>query len=48
MRPEPETPNRAVSKRAELWLTIATRSPTAMPSSSSPAAIARARPAISR
>ena len=31
MRPEPDTPNRAVSRRAELWLTIATRSPTPMP-----------------
>ena len=48
MRPEPETPNSAVSRRAELWLTMATRSPTPMPSASSPAAIARARRAISR
>ena len=31
MRPEPDTPNRAVSRRDELWLTIATRSPTPMP-----------------
>ncbi len=47
-RPDPETPNNAVSSRAELWLTIATRSPTPMPNASSPAAIARARSAISR
>ena len=37
-----------MSSRAELWLTIATRSPTPMPSSSRPAAIALARSAISR
>ena len=30
-RPEPLTPNNAVSRRAELWLTTATRSPTPMP-----------------
>ena len=40
-RPDPDTPNSAVSKRAEFWLTIATRSPVPMPSASSPAAIAR-------
>jgi hypothetical protein len=46
-RPEPLTPKKLVSKRAELWLTIATRSPTAIPSASRPAAWARARVAIS-
>ena len=48
MRPEPLTPKNAVSSRAELWLIIATRSPWAMPSASSPAAIAVERVAISR
>ena len=47
-RPDPDTPNRAVSSRAELCDTIATRSPCAMPRASRPAAIARARRAISR
>ena len=47
MRPEPLTPNSAVSRRAEFWLTMATRSPTAMPSASRPAAMARAFAAIS-
>jgi hypothetical protein len=47
IRPDPDTPNSAVSSRAELWLTIATRSPTPMPSASSPAANARARAATS-
>ena len=46
-RPEPLTPNSAVSNRAELWLTMATRSPTPMPIVSSAAACARARRAIS-
>ncbi len=46
-RPEPLTPNNAVNRRAELWLTTATRSPTPIPVSSSAAAIARARRAIS-
>ena len=31
IRPEPDTPNSAVSSRAELCDTIATRSPTPMP-----------------
>ena len=48
MRPDPDTPNSAVSRRDELWLTIATRSPTPIPSSSRPAAIARARSATWR
>ena len=47
IRPEPDTPNNAVSSLAELCDTIATRSPTPIPSASSPAAIARARRAIS-
>ncbi len=46
-RPDPLTPNSAVSRRAELWLTMATRSPTPMPAASSTAAWARARRAIS-
>ena len=46
-RPDPLTPNSAVSNRAELWLTIATRSPTAIPMASSAAAWARARAAMS-
>jgi hypothetical protein len=40
-RPEPHTPKNDVSRRAELWLMIATRSPTSIPSSSSLAACRR-------
>ena len=46
-RPEPLTPKNEVSSRALLWLTIATRSPTPMPSSSSFAAWRRASAPIS-
>ncbi len=46
-RPQPLTPKKALSSRAELCDTIATRSPTPMPSASSPAACARARRASS-
>jgi hypothetical protein len=48
MRPYALTPKNDVSKRAELWLTIATRSPCPTPSASRAAAWARARAAISR
>ena len=46
-RPEPATPKNDVSSRALLWLTIATRSPTPIPSSSSRAACRRASAPIS-
>ncbi len=42
IRPQPETPKNDVSSRLLLWLTIATRSPGAMPSWSSRAACRRA------
>ena len=47
MRPYPLTPQNEVSRRPEFWLTMATRSPGAMPSWSSRAAWARDRSAIS-
>jgi hypothetical protein len=46
-RPHPLTPKKDVRKRAELCETIATRPPTGTPISSSVAACARARRAIS-
>ena len=46
-RPEPDTPKNEVSRRAEFWLTTATRSAIPIPRASSPAAWARARAAIS-
>ena len=47
IRPHPDTPKNEVSSRAELWETMATRSPGPMPRRSSPAAWARARSARS-